>query len=82
MVYLKSLLAGVAASFVAAILFPFAFGIVTVWFRGRPSGGTDNAISWDLRSELGSPLFLWFWGLTVVFFFGIGFGWEFRTASR
>jgi hypothetical protein len=83
MIYLKSVLAGLAAMFLATILFPFAFGTIALFFQSQPSAGsTDKAIVWDLRSALGSPLFLWSFALTVVFFFGIGFWWEFRRASR
>ena len=83
MIYLKSVLAGLAAVFLDAILFPFAFGIIAHFFQSNPSAGSpDKAIEWDLRLALDSPLFLWSFASTVVFFFGIGFWWEFRRASR
>jgi hypothetical protein len=65
--YLKCFLVGLAASFSAVILFPFV--VATLTSTHRPPG-RDGAISWDLRSALGSPVFVWCYGLTVVIFFG------------
>ena len=79
MTYLKSFLAGLGASFAAVILFPFVVATLTSTHR-QP--GKDVAISWDLRSALASPVFLWGYALTVVIFFGIGFWLALRELSR
>lgn len=82
MVYLKSFLAGLAALTLGAIVFPFAYCIFALFFRGKSSEVADSAVSWDLRSALASPFFRWSYGLTVVSFFVIAFAWELRRASR
>jgi len=82
MTYLKGILVGLPASFLAAITFPFVFGFGVLLFVKSPAGSPNQAISWDLRSELGNPLFLWCFGLTVLFFFGIGFWLGFRKLTR
>lgn len=77
MIYLKSLLAGLGGLTLAAILFPFASCIISLFSQSKPPGA-DGAVSWDLRSALGSPFFRWSYALTVVLFFVIAFLWEFR----
>lgn len=58
MTFLKSFLAGLAASFVAVIVFPIAYGFAMILFSPR-SPGRDVAVSWDLRSALASQGLLW-----------------------
>jgi hypothetical protein len=82
MIYLKSFLAGLAGLTLAGILFPFASCIFTLFFQSQASGAADRAISWDLRTALGSPLFRWAYALTVVSCFVVAFLWEFRRVSR
>jgi hypothetical protein len=82
MTYLKGILVGLVASFLAAITFPFVFGFGALLFVKSPVGSPNQAISWDLRSALGDPLFLWCFGLSVLFFFGIGFWVGFRKLTR
>jgi hypothetical protein len=72
MTFLKSFLAGLAASFVAVIVFPIAYGFAMILFSPR-SPGRDVAVSWDLRSALASQGLLWCYVLTVTISFGIGF---------
>jgi hypothetical protein len=77
MIYLKSLLAGLAASFAALILSPIAYA-----FAMTLSSPRGIAVSWDLRSALASPGLLWCYALTVATFFGIGFWLAFRRISH
>lgn len=76
MIYVKSLLAGVAgmaALLVASIL---CFSIYLGLFGPKtPSGMT---VGWDVRVFTAQPLF---W-LILLLAFAIAFYWEFRRASR
>jgi hypothetical protein len=76
MIYVKSLLAGVAgvaALLVAAIL---CFCIYVVLFGPKTPPGTT--VGWDVRIFTAQPLF---W-LTLLLAFATAFYWEFRRASR
>jgi len=76
MVYVKSLLAGVAgvaALLVASIL---CFCIYGSFFGPKVPPGTN--VGWDVRIFTAQPLF---W-LTLLLAFAIAFYWEFRRASR
>jgi hypothetical protein len=73
MIYVKSLLAGVAAMVVALILY---FGVlVASVFRKAPPG---TVVGVDVRSFTRQPFF---W-LIPLLAFATAFYWEFRRASR
>ena len=77
MVFLKSLLAGVAAVVLVAITLPFVIGLY-MWFHRPPDMGADvGSIGWDPIS-LVKPATL----LVVIGIFLIGFVWEFFRATR
>jgi hypothetical protein len=82
MVYLKSFLAGLGGLSLAAILFPFVSCTLALFSQSKHRAGPDAAVSWDLRSALGSSFFRWSYVVTVALFFVIAFLWEFRRASR
>jgi hypothetical protein len=82
MIYLKSIVAGFTGSILAGMIFTFVACIFALVFQGKPSGEVDSAVTWDLRTALGSPLFRWVYVLTVVVFFVLGFLLEFRRISR
>jgi hypothetical protein len=79
--YWKGIAMGLAASFSAAMTFPFVFAFVAI-SHARRVAGPDQAISWDSRSALANPLFFWGFVVTALFFFGIGFWVGFRKLSR
>lgn len=74
MIYVKSLLAGVAALLVASVLFCVVGAFWIIRNAKVPPGTT---VGWDIR-VLNRPLF---W-LIPILAFAIGFYWEFRRASR
>jgi len=76
MIYLKSLLAGFLAMFLAVPVLCLA---LVPLFHRAPS--EDGVISWDLRSVLSSPQSSSFFGAGIMIAFGIGFYWEFRRVS-
>jgi hypothetical protein len=80
MIYLKSLLAGLAGMTLTAILFPLVWATISLFLKVSTSGA--NGGTWDLRSALGSAFFRWFYALALVFFFVIAFLWEFRRVPR
>jgi hypothetical protein len=73
MIYVKSLLAGVAAMVVAVILYVY---ILILPKLGDVPPGT--VVGWDVRSFTRQPLF---W-LIPLLAFAAAFYWEFRRASR
>jgi hypothetical protein len=74
MVYVKSVLAGMAVLLVAFILSVFAYAWVVVLPKARATG---MAAGLDVRAVLTRPFF---W-LIAILAFGIGFYWEFRRAT-
>jgi hypothetical protein len=82
MIYVKSLLAGIAAVVLVVPTVTFSVMIALVAFYRPPHGSAENAVSWDSRSLIGTwPFTRTFW-LTITFIFALGFVWEFRRASR
>ena len=76
MIYIKSLLAGFAALFVASVLYLYIY--FTFWIRPTlPKIPPGTSVGWDI-SSLNRPLF---W-LIPILAFAIAFYWEFRRASR
>lgn len=77
MVFLKSLLAGVAAVVLVAIALPFVIGLY-MWINRPPDTGADvGSIGWDPISLMKPAT--WF---VVIGIFLIGFVWEFFRATR
>lgn len=76
MVYIKSMMVGVATLFASAVLFI----VVHMWLVLRnlkvPEGTVVVGIS--VGSLAKTP---WFW-IVVLIAFGIGFWWQFRRSSR
>jgi len=77
MIYVKSLVMGLAAAVAALILSPFAILLYFV-ARYRPTG--DEAIGWDPVSLLQRPP-IWLVILISAMFI-VGFVWEFRRAAK
>ena len=71
MMYVKSVLAGVAALFIASVLY---FYIYAFWVLPKAPPGTLAGV--NVRTVFGQPLFL----LIVLLAFAIGFYWEFQRA--
>jgi hypothetical protein len=76
MVYIKSLLAGLAAVIIAMLLSPFVV-VLYIDFAYKPAG--NEAIGWDPISLVHRPP-LWLVASAVSIFL-IGFIWEFRRAT-
>ena len=77
MIFLKSLLAGVAAVVLVAIALPFVIGIY-MWIHRPPDTGADlGGVGWDPIS-IAKPSTL----LVVIGIFLVGFIWEFFRATR
>jgi hypothetical protein len=77
MVFLNSLLAGVAAVMMVAIALPFAMRVY-LWIRRPANTGTDlGSVGWDPIS-LTKPATLF----VVIGIFLVGFVWEFFRATR
>jgi hypothetical protein len=77
MVYVKSLLAGVAALLISVLLLPV--GLTAVNLSKTPTSASDKALTWDFREALNlRPWQIW---LCILIIFGLGFYWEFRRAS-
>ncbi|MGB9071188.1 MAG: hypothetical protein WCC22_00830 [Terriglobales bacterium] len=77
MVYLKGILAGIAAVVVVAIASLFVMGAY-LWLRRPANTGADfGAIGWDPISL--TPSTTWFF---IIGIFLVGFFWEFRRAAR
>jgi hypothetical protein len=74
MVYIKSLLAGLAAVIIAMLLSPFVVGLYG-YFAYKPNG--NEAIGWDPISLVRRPPWLI---ITAICIFLIGLTWEFRRA--
>ena len=79
-IYAKSFLAGLAALVLAAFLLPLGL-LIAAFFYKAPPGIDGTAMSWDVRSLMGSPWYFVF-PFAGVLIFGIGFLWEYRRASR
>ena len=79
-IYAKSFLGGLAALVIAVFLLPLGFFIASFFYKAPP-GIDGTAMSWDLRSLMGSP---WYFVLPIagLLIFGLGFLWEYRRASR
>ncbi len=79
MVYVKSILVGVAAVVVAAIASLFATAIY-LWIAYRPPDtGSEGSIGWDPISVTRPAPWLLLIGILI---FLAGFFWEFRRAIR
>jgi hypothetical protein len=77
MVYVKSLLAGVAALLVATVLYLYIY--YAVFIRPTlPKVPPGTAVGIDVRIFFGRP---YFW-LIAFLAFAIGCYWEFRRATR
>jgi hypothetical protein len=76
MIYVKSLLAGIAAMVAAALVVPFVATLVPTIKYG-PTGVTWNAFN-PLQALVQWP-FAWFLA-TIIF--GASFYWEFQDVSR
>ena len=74
MVYLKSLIAGIAVLLITMVVAIFASGLY-MYFASRST--EDGAIGWDPIS-LKKPLI---WIFAILIFAG-GFLWEFRRATK
>jgi hypothetical protein len=81
MVYVRGLLAGIAAVVLAVPVVAVGSVIAIVAFHRPPQGGS-GAVSWDSRSLIGVWPFNWTFWFTIAFIFILGFAWEFRRASR
>jgi hypothetical protein len=75
MIYLKSVIAGIAALIISAALFPIV-GILLYTLIARPQA--DSAIGWDPVSAAKSPT-VWLIALIV---FSAGFYWEFHGLTK
>jgi hypothetical protein len=74
MVYIKGLLAGLAALIIAMLISPFVVGLYG-YFAYRPN--RNEAIGWDPISLVRPAPWLIVTGICI---FLIGFTWEFRRA--
>jgi hypothetical protein len=72
MIYVKSVLAGVAALVVALILFFYLYGVFFI-----PKAPPGIVVLCDVSGFITHPVFL----LILLLAFAIGFYWEFRRAS-
>jgi hypothetical protein len=77
MIYLKSILAGIAAALLVIVLFVVAVFVIPLLLQFRTGSGGIGAVS----TGLSDPVVLAFAMLLVLAFVG-GFYWEFRRASR
>jgi hypothetical protein len=75
-VYVKSVVAGVAALFVASVLYFYIYYAVVIRPR-LPKLPPGTGVGLDVR-----VFDLPFFGLIALLAFAIGFYWEFRRASR
>ena len=78
MIYVKSILAGLAASVLSAILYFVGFSIYAIFYTALHSE-IGGEIGWDLVSIFKSSLIP---RLVTLAAFILGFYWEFRRASR
>jgi hypothetical protein len=75
MIYLKSLLVGVATMLLSAVLFT----VGTIWWESRKINvPAATSVGWDIRALTQQPLFL----LILILGFAAGFYWEFTRVSR
>jgi hypothetical protein len=77
LVYLKSVLAGLAALAVSAILVVGVLALALFAVSRRSGSVGIGAVSVGISDGL-----LWLFGLGGVLIFAAGFWWEFRRASR
>jgi len=75
MIYVKSLVAGIAAVVIATILPPFLMGLY-LYIAYKPK--ENEAIGWDPISFTKQPV-AW---LIIALIFVAGFVWEFRRAAK
>ena len=80
-IYVKSVVAGLAGLVLGAILFPLVYGSIAILLTKNASGPDNTAVTWDLRSSVSSA-FLWAYALTAILFFAVAFLWEYRRASH
>jgi len=73
MVYVKSLLAGIAAIIIAAVVSLFVMSMY-VYVEYKPAG--NEAIGWDPLSLLRPATII-----IAICIFAVGFIWEFRRAA-
>jgi hypothetical protein len=74
-IYVKSVLAGIAALLIVAVLYFYIYYAFVI--RPRLPKEFDGMVGLDVRIFLGP----FFW-LIALLAFAIGFYWEFRRASR
>ena len=75
MIYLKSLLAGIAAALLVIVLFVMAMFVIPLLLQfGTTGSGGIGAVSYGFSALA--------FGLLVTLAFAGGFYWEFRRASR
>jgi hypothetical protein len=77
MIYLKSILAGIAAVLLLIVLFVLALFVIPLLLQFRTGSGGIGAVS----AGISDPVVLALAMLLVLAFVG-GFSWEFRRASR
>ncbi len=75
MVYLKSVLAGIAAVVIAMALSPFV-AMLYIYLAYKPTG--DEQLGWDPVSFAKTPA-VW---LIIALIFAAGFFWEFRQMTK
>ena len=75
MIYVKSLVVGIAAVVIATILSPFLMGLY-LYIAYKPK--ENEAIGWDPISFTKRPV-AW---LIIALIFVAGFVWEFRRAAK
>ena len=76
MMYVKSVLAGVAAIFMASVLYFYIYYAFLIRPR-LPKAPPGTLVGVNVRTIFGQPLFL----LIALFAFALAFYWEFRRAS-
>ena len=77
MIYVKSILVGIAALMVSSILFVIVLAVILFAPWRRPESGGIGAVSIGIGPV--SWIALW---IVAVLIFAAGFWWEFRRASN
>ena len=76
MIYVKSVLAGVAALFIASVLYFYLYYALLIRPR-LPKAPPGTLVGVNVRTVFGQPIFL----LIALLAFALAFYWEFRRAS-
>jgi hypothetical protein len=76
MLYVKSVLAGVAALFIASVLYFYLYYALLIRPR-LPKAPPGTLVGVNVRTVFGQPIFL----LIALLAFALAFYWEFRRAS-